>query len=221
MIDYFELQFNYLTKKDGLSKFIKRVYSAIKFRYLVEPTIFLNKNPRYNQWEIGDYSYCSTERYLKIVYYGEEAQLKIGKFCSFAAGVNIFLGGNHRIDWVTTFPFTVFFNELSTIKGHPISKGNIEIGNDVWVGEDATILSGIKIGNGAVIASKSVVTKDVPPYTIVAGNPAKIIKQRFDDATVVGLEHIAWWNWNIDKIIEQGSLMLNTNIAEFIKKNTQ
>lgn len=217
MIDKFKIMLQYSDSKYSLRKFVLKIYNAIKFRYLTDPTIFMNKNPRYRGWDIGHYTYCSTEDPVKVIYYGEKVNLTIGKFCSFAAGVKIFLGGTHRLDWVTTFPFSVFFSELAHINGHPTSKGDIEIGNDVWIGESANIMSGIRIGNGAVIAANSVVTKDVPAYTVVAGNPAKIIKIRFDENTIKELEKIAWWNWDINKIKKQGNLLLNENIQEFIK----
>lgn len=218
MKQQFYNQFNYDGKVGLLKKIIIKFNHIIKFRFLVESTIFLNKNKRYNNWEIGDYSYCSNEEFLKIIYYGEPVKLGIGKFCSFASGAKIFLGGNHRLDWVTTYPFSVLFDELSHIEGHPTSKGNINIGNDVWVGEDATIFSGVNIGNGAVIAAKSVVVQDVPAYGIVAGNPARLIKMRFSENIISELEKIGWWNWEIDKIISYGPLLLNNNIDAFVKK---
>jgi virginiamycin A acetyltransferase len=209
------LQFS--NNKYSFRKFVLKIYNTIKFRYLTDPTIFMNKNPRYSSWDIGDYTYCSSDDPVKVIYYGEPVRLRIGKFCSFAAGVKIFLGGTHRVDWITTFPLSVFYEELAHIKGHPTSKGNIEIGNDVWIGESANIMAGVKIGNGAVIAANSVVTKDVPAYAIVAGNPAKIIKTRFEENEIIELEKIGWWNWDIKKILDQGSVLLNGNIQEFIK----
>lgn len=211
-------QLRYSGNVGFLRKWIIKINHIIRFRFLVEPTIFLNKNKRYSSWEIGDYSYCSDEEFLKVIYYGETVILTIGKFCSFAAGVKIFLGGNHRLDWVSTYPLSVMFEELSNIQGHPSSKGDILIGNDVWVGEDAAILSGVKIGNGAVIAAKSVVVSDVPAYGIVAGNPARLIKMRFPDHIIADLEKMAWWNWEIEKIISAGPHLLNNNIEAFINK---
>ncbi len=120
--------------------------------------------------EVGDYSYGTPS----VWHWGEGAKLKIGKFCSFAWDINIFLGGEHRPDWISQYPFPAFFTEAYNIKGHPTTKGNIVIGNDVWVGFNATILSGVKIGDGAVIGAGAVVTKDVPDYALVLGSPAKI-----------------------------------------------
>lgn len=217
MQDKFKKMFECADNKYSFRRFIVKIYNAIKFRYLTDPTIFMNKNPRYRGWDIGDYTYCSSDEPVKIVYYGENVRLSIGKFCSFAAGVKIFLGGTHRLDWVTTYPLSVFYKELEHVHGHPTSKGNIEIGNDVWIGESANIMAGVKIGNGAAIAANSVVTKDVPAYTVVAGNPAKVINIRFDEHTILELERIAWWNWDVNKIIKQGNFLLTDNIQEFIK----
>src|SRR5208283_2957437 len=105
-------------------------------------------------------------------------------FCSIAPNrVTIVLGGQHRPDWVSSYPFNDLFIEFKRFKGSPVSKGDVIIGNDVWIGLDAVILSGIKIGDGAVIGSNALVTKDVPPYAIVGGNPAKLIRYRFDEET--------------------------------------
>lgn len=149
-------------------------------------------------FDIGDYTYGNP-----IVYFEGEGNLKIGKFCSIAFdNVKIFLGGNHRVDWATTYPFNKIaeFSEASNITGHPSSKGDVVIGNDVWIGMNATILSGVTIGDGAVVAAHAVVTKDVPPYAIVAGNPARVVKMRFSDDVIEKLLELKWWDWPIEKI---------------------
>ena len=102
-----------------------------------------------------------------------------------------------------TYPFNALFSEGAHITGHPSSKGDIVIGNDVWIGYQSCILSGVTIGNGAIIGAKSVVTKDVPPYAIVAGNPAKFIRYRFPQETIDKLENLAWWDWDISVIKER------------------
>ena len=107
-----------------------------------------------------------------------------GKYCSMGRGIEFYLGGNHRVDWISTFPFPVFNEEAKNIEGHPTSKGDIVIGNDVWIARDVTIFSGVKIGDGAVIGAKAVVGSDVEPYTIVAGNPAREIRKRFSDENI-------------------------------------
>ena len=151
--------------------------------------------------------------------WGEGAKLTVGKFCSIAPGVNVYLGGNHRTDWVTTYPFGHInknvFNKFNG-HGHPATKGDVVIGNDVWIGKDATIMSGIKIGDGAVIANNAHVVKNVEPYCIVGGNPAKLIKYRFTPEQIEKLLDIKWWDWEDTKINEFTSKLCNNNIDEFI-----
>lgn len=133
--------------------------------------------------------------------WGEGAQLKIGNFCSIASNITVLLGGNHRTDWVTTYPFghCKNFPDVAPVKGHPKTNGNVVIGNDVWIGSGATIMSGVTIGDGAVIAANSHVVKDVAPYSIVGGNPAKHIKFRFTEEQIKSLLQIQWWNWDNKK----------------------
>ena len=126
----------------------------------------------------------------------------------------------NRVDWVTTYPFghiyqDVFDNYDGT--GHPSSKGNVIIGNDVWVGRNVTIISGCKIGDGAVIACNSHVVKDVEPYSIVGGNPAKHIKYRFTKDQIESLLKIKWWYWEDKKINENLPLLCNSDIDKFIQ----
>lgn len=144
---------------------------------------------------VGDYTY-----YHDFV--GD--RLVIGKFCSIASNVRFIMnGGNHRTDWITNYPFPVFGNGWE--KAMPDSwpnKGDTIIGNDVWIGYGATIMPGVHIGDGAIVATGSVVTSNVAPYAIVGGNPAKEIRKRFPDADIEKLLRIAWWNWDIETITE-------------------
>ena len=142
----------------------------------------------------------------------------VGRFSSIASGVTILLGGNHQTNWVTTYPFMSFseWPSAARIQGHPTTKGDVNIGNDVWIGLDAFILSGVSIGDGAVIGARATVTKDVPPYAIVAGNPARVVKYRFDQATIQKLLTIAWWNWSDVEINRAMSFLLSDYIDEFI-----
>lgn len=146
------------------------------------------------------------------------ATLKVGNFCSIADNVTIFLGGNHRVDWISTYPFNVLWKSASHIAGHPASKGDVVIGHDVWVGEGAVILSGITIGSGSVIGASTIVSKDVPPYSIVVGNPGRVVKTRFKYDEILTLLNLEWWNWTDTKIdagmdhILSGSI---SNLQEF------
>jgi len=143
-------------------------------------------------------------------------RLTVGKFCSIAPGVKIYLGGNHRMDWVTTFPFPDYFKHHAHYTGHRTTNGDVIIGNDVWIAGDVTILSGVTIGDGAVIGNKSLVTKDIPPYAVVGGNPAQILKYRFDDDIIEKLLNIKWWDWELDLIDKSIPYMLNDKIEDFI-----
>jgi acetyltransferase-like isoleucine patch superfamily enzyme len=127
------------------------------------------------------------------------------------------LGGEHRTDWITTYPFSELLKDRMDYKGHPRSKGNVIIGNDVWIGREAMILSGVTIGNGAVIGARSVVAKHVTPYSIIAGNPAKHLKWRFDESLIERLQTIAWWDWPHDKVLDALPLLLSNKIEEFIR----
>lgn len=132
-------------------------------------------------------------------------RLKIGKFCSIACGAKfIFTSANHSLKSLSTYPFPIFFEEwdldVANITDAWDNKGDIIVGNDVWIGYEAVILSGVTIGDGAIIGSRAVVTKDVPPYTIVGGVPAKPIRRRFDDKTITKLLKLKWWDWSEERI---------------------
>jgi acetyltransferase-like isoleucine patch superfamily enzyme len=175
-------------------------------------------NPKYSKYSIGKYTYGEPI----ILDWGEKVTLKIGNFCSIAFNVTILLGGEHKTEWVTTYPFIVAlrdFAEFRNFPWHQNTKGDVVIGNDVWIGTGATILSGVEIGDGAVVGACSVVTKDVPPYAIVAGNPAKVIRQRFNEETIDKLLKIKWWNWDIQRIKENMPLLLSDRINDFVEKN--
>ena len=134
-------------------------------------------------------------------------KLIIGKFCSIACGAKFMLtSANHKMSSLSTYPFPIFYEEwgldVQDIRNAWDNKGDIIIGNDVWIGYEAVIMAGVTIGDGAIIGTRAVVTKDVPPYTIVGGVPAKPIRKRFDDATVERLIKLRWWDWEHEKIAQ-------------------
>ena len=145
--------------------------------------------------EIGDFTYG-----FPIVHtWGETARLKIGKFCSIGGNVQIYLGGNHHTDWLTTYPFNVLLKDQfpGIDGGVAATKGDVTIGNDVWIANDVTILSGVTIGDGAVIANGAVVTKDVEQCSMVAGNPAERKKTLWNKLHVINTK---WWDWPLEMI---------------------
>lgn len=159
-----------------------------------------------NKMEIGDFTYGIP----MVRSWREDEHLKMGKFCSIADNVKIFLGGEHKSDWISTYPFNVFLTrDFPEINGHPATKGEVIIGNDVWLGSGCTIMSGVTIGDGAIIGANSLITKDVPPYAIVGGNPGKIIKYRFDDEMIKRLLEIKWWDWDYENIYDVIPLLQN------------
>jgi len=143
--------------------------------------------------------------HFSIFHFGDGHKLRIGSFNSIAPGQVVFLGGNHRLDWITTYPFghlhiDKFPSGLARGSGHPVSKGDVVIENDTWIGFGCTIMSGVRICSGSVVAAKSVLTRDVPPYSVVAGNPARIVKYRFNDETIESLLRLRWWDLDDFKI---------------------
>lgn len=166
----------------------------------------------YPQHDIGEHSYGSPE----ILEWGEGSRLVIGKYCSIASGVLILLGGEHRADWATTYPFPTAWDVARQYSGHPQSKGDVSIGNDVWIGARTIILSGITIGDGACIGAGSVVTSDVPAYTIAAGNPCHRLRDRFPKDLVARLEHVAWWDWDEATIERALPWLLSSDIEVFL-----
>jgi acetyltransferase-like isoleucine patch superfamily enzyme len=196
---------------------IKKIISRIKRFYnppkpqlpFYTKDIFSDKN-----FEIGAYTYGNP----KILFENEETKLVIGKFCSIADEVTIFLGGNHRGDWITTYPFSAFkedFPEASGIIGHPATKGDVEIGNDVWIGRNVVIMSGVTIGDGVIIAAGAVVSKNIGDYEIWGGNPAKLLKKRFDEEKIKQLKKLKWWNWDIDEIRQKTHLLCSNDFDSF------
>ncbi len=171
---------------------------------------FIKNTVNHPQIRIGDYTYYDdvedSENFKRNVLYlfpdtGEK--LIIGKFCSIARGVTFIMGGaNHKMTGFSNFPFEIFpeWAHVTPASDEYPQKGDTVIGHDVWLGYQAVILPGVKIGNGAIVGAKSVVTKDVCAYGIVGGNPAQSIRKRFSDDVIQQLEAITWWDWPIEKI---------------------
>ncbi|WP_411895322.1 CatB-related O-acetyltransferase [Winogradskyella sp. A2] len=196
-----------------MKKFLRRLVNGPD-KKKVTPSKFMKDNPLYAKYSIGTMTYG----FPKVYDYNDGTDLEIGSFCSFADNVNILIGGEHHSDFVSTFPFTTFFKGDYQIRDKK-SKGGVKIGNDVWVANNVTILSGITIGDGAVLGAGSVVTKDVKDYEIVGGNPAKHLKYRFTDEQISNMKAVAWWDWDMDKIKANYSLIMSNNIDLFIEKH--
>lgn len=190
--------------------------------------IFLKPFVKSSNILVGDYTYFDDRRngpekfeeYNVLYNYDfSKVQLKIGKFCAIAAETKFIMTGNHKLDAFTTYPFPIFghgWENVYQIADLPV-KGDIIVGNDVWFGYDSLVMGGVTIGDGSIIATRAVVTKDVPPYSIVAGNPAKVVKRRFDEKTTQRLLELAWWDWEIEKINQNLNLLCDFNIDELEK----
>ena len=155
----------------------------------------------------------------KLEWANKDATLIVKNFCSIGSNVTIFLGGYHKIEWVSTYPFGHLhqnkFNKFDGV-GIPTTKGDVIIGNDVWICSNVMIMSGVTVGDGEVIANNSHVVKDVEPYTLVGGNPAKFIKYRFTPQQIEKLLKIKWWDWEDEKINKFSPLLCSNNIDDFI-----
>lgn len=170
---------------------------------------------------VGSYTYGAPKVYVsRNPILGSEAteSVRIGSFCSIASGVEILTGGNHRTDWVSTFPLNICFGTgAAWVDGHPSSNGSVIIGNDVWIGLGAKILSGVTIGDGAVVGAASLVSRDVRPYAVVAGNPATELRRRFSDEQVAALLRIQWWNWPVEVIVDRIPLLSSDRVDDFLE----
>lgn len=202
---------------DKFSKFPLEHYSRLCFLKNIV------KNPNII---VGDYTYYDDfenvenfEKNVKYMFDFTGDKLIIGKFCMIASGVTFIMNGaNHLTDSISTYPFAIFGNGWENAmagKVYPF-KGNTVIGNDVWIGYNATIMAGVTIGDGAIIATNSTVTKDVAPYSIVGGNPAQEIRKRFPDDVVQKLLEIRWWDWDAEKITRNVQYLTSNNIDQLI-----
>ncbi len=190
----------------GTTVFLKNIVKAPNisvgdFTYYddaLDPTQFEEKNVLFNYPEFGD-------------------KLTIGRYCMIAQGAQFIMGAaNHRLSSISAYPFNVMGGIWSESTPDHLSelprRGDIVVGNDVWIGREAKIMPGVKIGNGAIIAAYSIVTKDVPAYSVVAGNPAQIKKRRFDDELIALLEKLCWWDWPVEKVTEFLPYLVSSDI---------
>jgi acetyltransferase-like isoleucine patch superfamily enzyme len=165
---------------------------------------------------VGEHSYGWPQ---VNVYPGDTGKVRIGRFTATAADVEVFVGGNNRTDWVSSYPFRIMFDLPGALQdGAPSSRGDVEIGHDVWIGKGSKILSGVRVGNGAVIGAYSVVPRDVRPYAIVVGNPAVEVRRRFTDEQIDMLQRIAWWDWPLQQILEAVPMLSTDNVGAFIDR---
>jgi acetyltransferase-like isoleucine patch superfamily enzyme len=167
---------------------------------------------------VGRMSYASAPPTVPY-FEGDVATVAIGSFVSIASEVVLIPGGNHRVEWATTSPLRTLLDLPRLAEDvRPASKGDITIGNDVWIGYGATILSGVTIGHGAVIGARAVVARDVRPYAIVVGNPAAEIKRRFDDSVIDQLLALRWWDWTLDDIARRIDLLNGPDVDRLLQE---
>lgn len=190
----------------------------------IDQLIFLKNFITRSDIEVGDYTYYDDEddagdfERRNVLYHYEFVgdKLIIGKFCSLAKDCTFMMNGaNHTFTSFSTYPFAVFKNgwgdgDVEQLKSQ--TRGDTIVGNDVWIGRSATIMPGVEIGDGAIIGAHAIVGRNVPPYTIVAGNPAREIRKRFDEKTIVELQNIKWWDWPIEKITQNLEAITNADL---------
>ena len=198
-------------------------------------TVYLNAVIKDTQIEVGDYTIYNDfvanpllfEKNNVLYHYPIlREKLIIGKFCSIACGTKcLFNCANHSLKSLSTYTFPLFYEEWELEKSNITTawdnKGDIVIGNDVWIGYEAVIMAGVHIGDGAIIAARAVVTKDVPPYTIVGGTPAKEIRKRFDAEVIQQLLMLKWWDWSTDEIRQCLPYIMEGKINELLTRNKE
>jgi acetyltransferase-like isoleucine patch superfamily enzyme len=171
---------------------------------------------RPEQIEVGAYTYGRP----KVRFVDSGARLTIGRYGSIADGVEILLGGNHRTEWATTYPFPALpelWPAARGLAGHDASRGDVRIGHDVWLGSQAMILSGVTIGHGAVVAARAVVSRDVPPYAIVAGSPARTVRLRLPEAKAAALLASGWWDLPHEQVSQLLPLLMSDRIEALLE----
>lgn len=191
-----------------------------------ERMVFLKNYLQHPQITIGDYTYyddfetvANFEKNVRYLFEFTGDRLIIGKFCMIASGVEFIMNGaNHLYNAISSYPFAVFGNGWEHAmegKSYPY-KGDTVVGNDVWLGYKSTILAGVKIGDGAIVGTGALVTKDVPPYAIVGGNPARILRYRFTEEQIVRLLELRWWDWPAERITAAVHLLTGNDVAALL-----
>jgi acetyltransferase-like isoleucine patch superfamily enzyme len=204
--------------KLSLKYFLKRVVGLFippeQSPLAPPPSHFMSENPLYAKFDIGTrtYGWPSVRTFDD-----QDSMLRVGKYSSIAYGSVILVGGEHRTNAVSTYPFKQLLPGAEDACNTSYSRGEVVIGSDVWIGYGSVILSGIKVGHGAVIAAGSVVTREVPPYAIVGGNPARIIRYRFTPEQIEALLAIAWWDWPESKIVAEVTLLTSGEVDRFVE----
>jgi virginiamycin A acetyltransferase len=199
---------------------------------IIKQTVHLKEVINHPRISIGEFTYYHNFDILEdyagflapYLFPLSKDSLIIGKFVQIAHGVRfITSSANHKTSGFSTYPFMTFMMTPQTTSKDIVAmfdesqnKGDIIVGNDVWIGIDATIMPGVKIGDGAIIGAKSVVTKTVDPYTVVGGNPAKVIKKRFNDSVIEVLSDIQWWNWSVEKIEENINIITGNDLDALV-----
>jgi acetyltransferase-like isoleucine patch superfamily enzyme len=167
---------------------------------------------RYPRYVVGVGTYGIPE----VLEFGDDTILRVGNYTSIAEGVRILLGGEHRTDWLTTYPFPAMIDEVRDIKDYAPSKGDVVIGSDCWICADSMILSGVTIGHGAIVAAGAMVTRDVPPFAVVGGNPCKFIRWRFEEPVRELLLQAAWWDWPVEEVKYVARTLCSADMDAFL-----
>jgi acetyltransferase-like isoleucine patch superfamily enzyme len=175
-------------------------------------------------YRVGDHVACSigafSYAYPKLTWWPETPnRLVVGKFCSIAADVTFMLGGEHDMSAMTTYPFahmSHFAGAAPPTPAHVVDSASCHVGNDVWIGREALVRSGVTIGDGAVIGARTVVAKDVEPYQVVVGNPARVIRSRFEPEEIAILLKVRWWDWPVEKIRENIGLLMSRDVSALL-----
>jgi virginiamycin A acetyltransferase len=184
---------------------------------------YIRNTVRNPQIQIGEYTYYDDpensedfERNVLYLFPFVGDRLVIGRYCAIARGVKFIMNGaNHRMHGFSTYPFNIFSDDWARVTPLPEElpfKGDTVVGHDVWIGYEALVMPGVTIGHGAIVAARSVVTGDVPPYAIVGGNPARVLKSRYDEATVARLLRIAWWDWDAARVTRHLEQIVGTDL---------